>query len=186
MLPAAPPFAISSKHFSMADRESLPRSSAVKSPASPGTVYRLACSIHKRKCSKGELTIMITKFARRLTAPLAFFFACCAKATFLRICAWLTVIALRQGFLPRSGTTSGQLPFSPRSRCLSSRCCFLRGIPRPSAPPLSGAPPTPIQEAPSRTQFLRRSSMLLLPLPSSKSSPVLRFLPGRSASPSFS
>ncbi len=39
---------------------------------------------------------MMTSSLADYELSLAFFFACCAKATFLLICAWLTVIALRQ------------------------------------------------------------------------------------------
>ena len=39
---------------------------------------------------------MMTSSPAEYELSLAFFFACCAKATFLLICAWLTVIALRQ------------------------------------------------------------------------------------------
>src|SRR5271157_1561109 len=56
---------------------------------------------------------------------------------------------------PRNATTSGLPPFSHRSLCLSSRCCFPRGISSHSAEPrLCGVPPTRLQGAPSLTQFL--------------------------------
>src|ERR1700690_4230512 len=56
---------------------------------------------------------------------------------------------------PRNATTSGPPPYSLRSHCLSSRCCFPRGIPpHLAAPLLCGVPPTRIQRAPPLTQFL--------------------------------
>ncbi len=89
---------------------------------------------------------MMTSTFANYELGLSFFFACCAKATILLACAWLSVIALRRRSSAAQRHHVWAAAILARSLCLSSRCCFLRGIPpHLAAPPLSGVPPTRMQ-----------------------------------------